>query len=182
MAGLPEQESQVLVVDVGGSSTETSWQQENQIKRVSVNVGAVRATEGHYHPAQINALLSPALKAVPRDIKTAIAVGGTATTVAAMLQQMTVYQPEKIHLFPVTSTELQELGQQVNRLTLAERRQLPGLQPARADIIPAGITIISAALEILKISSFIVSEADILWGMALMAAVNVDKKSGLGLP
>jgi exopolyphosphatase/guanosine-5'-triphosphate,3'-diphosphate pyrophosphatase len=126
-------------------------------------------------------LLTPVLNTVPNNLKTVVAVGGTATTVAAMLQQLTVYQLEKVHLFTVTSQRLQDLWQRVSKLTLTERRQLPGLQPERADIIPAGMAIIISALEILKISSFIVSEADILWGLALMAATDVDKKSVVSL-
>lgn len=177
LAGLPLGASEVLVLDVGGGSTEVCWQQAGIVHAASVNVGAVRMTEGGHSRQQIANLLTPVLEAIPRDLKTVVAVGGTATTVAAMLQELQVYQPEKIHLYAVTRPELQHLWLRVSQLPLGERRQLPGLQAERADIIPAGILIILTCLEILNISSFIVSEADILWGLALMAAADVDKKN-----
>lgn len=176
LSGIDGSADKLVVLDIGGGSTEISWQSNGSVQFASVNVGAVRMTEGAHSNEEINTLLQPLLKQISvADVNTLVAVGGTATTMAAIIQKMKVYDPQKIHGFVITLEQTKQLLCQLNALTLEERKSIPGIQPERADIIPAGVRIVCQMLELLDVQQFTVSEADILWGLAI-SALNVDKK------
>jgi exopolyphosphatase/guanosine-5'-triphosphate,3'-diphosphate pyrophosphatase len=177
LSGTDGSADKLVVLDVGGGSTEISWQTNSNVQFASVNVGAVRMTEGGHSNEQIKALLQPLLKQIRvEDVNNLVAVGGTATTMAAIIQKMKVYDSQKIHGFVITLAQTKQLLRQLNALTIEERKNIAGIQPERADIIPAGVRIISQMLELLGVQQFTVSEADILWGLAI-SALNVDKKT-----
>ncbi|MBM7855983.1 exopolyphosphatase/guanosine-5'-triphosphate,3'-diphosphate pyrophosphatase [Desulfohalotomaculum tongense] len=178
LAGMPGESDGVTVVDIGGGSTEFSWQEAGSVHYHSVNVGAVRMTEGGHSDEQIAELLQPVLARVKGSAGKLVAVGGTATTIAAMIQKLTTYDWQKVHGFPVSLRQVEDLLQKLNAAALEERRSMPGLQPERADIIPAGVRIIRAVLKGLGVSGFVASEADILWGLVINAAIDVERKSG----
>ncbi|MEG6617186.1 Ppx/GppA phosphatase family protein [Peptococcaceae bacterium 1198_IL3148] len=167
----------LVVLDVGGGSTEICWQQNETVYFASVNVGAVRMTEGGHSDEEITGLLRPLLKQIDlKQVDNLVAVGGTATTLAAIIQQLAVYDPRKVHGFIITQQQIERVLQRLSSLSIDERKNIPGLQPQRADIIVAGVRIIKQMLDLLQVNKFIVSEADILWGLVINAAANVDKK------
>jgi exopolyphosphatase/guanosine-5'-triphosphate,3'-diphosphate pyrophosphatase len=164
-----------LVIDIGGGSTEFIWHSAGETRFVSTNVGAVRLTESGYESDKIKDIIADTLHAVRLDDPTeVIGVGGTITTLAAMAQLMRHYLPEKIHGFRLTINKVDELYRLLNNLTIEERMRLPGLQPQRADIIPAGAGILSIILHGLARNSILVSEADILEGLIWEVAYNAD--------
>ncbi len=164
-----------LVIDIGGGSTEFIWHSAGETRFVSTKVGAVRMTESGYGSDKIMDVIDDTLYAVQLDDPDeVIGVGGTITTLAAMAQLMRHYLPEKIHGFRLTIDKVDELYCLLNNLTIEERMRLPGLQPQRADIIPAGTGILSTILHGLARDSLLVSEADILEGLILEAAYNAD--------
>lgn len=180
LAGIEGSKEGVMVVDVGGGSTEFSWFEAGRVQYASVNAGAVRMTEGGHSDYEILELLKPVLAKVDKHINSQlVAVGGTATTIAAMVQELETYDPRKVHGFKVKRQNVDELLQKLEAATLEERRKMPGLQPERADIIPAGVKIIQLVLKNLGFDYFLVSEADILWGLALRAAGDVERKYGI---
>ncbi|MTI82132.1 MAG: Ppx/GppA family phosphatase [Firmicutes bacterium] len=168
VAALDAGSNDVVVMDVGGGSTEFSWKDKGVVRYCSVNVGAVRMTEGAHSNREIKELLKPSLKEMEKrsDFKL-VAVGGTATTMAAMIQGLRVYDSEKVHGFKVTLSQANDLLEKISAVDLEERRRMPGLQPERADIIPAGVRIVKVVFECLGLTSFTASEADILWGLIL---------------
>ncbi len=160
-----------LVIDIGGGSTEFIWRSAGETRFVSTKAGAVRMTEGGYESGQIKNAIGNTLRKIQLDNPgEVIGVGGTVTTLAAMAQEMHDYCPEKIHGFRLTRDTIDNLFLLLSSLTIDERIQLPGLQPQRADIIPAGACILSTILHGLAQDSILVSEADILYGLILEVA------------
>ncbi len=176
LAGLSGVKEGVAVIDVGGGSTEFSWRDKNQLCYASSNVGAVRMTEGDYDDQEIARLLLPVIaKVKEQQISRLVAVGGTATTLAAIIQKLEHYDPKKVHGFEIKVKQVEEVLALLESKTLVERKKIPGLPPDRADIIVAGVRIILIILKEMELNSFVVSEADMLWGLA-MAAANVERK------
>ncbi len=69
------------------------------------------------------------------------------TTLAAMAQRLVPYDPDRVHGFGVTAAEVDRLLAAMRAVPLAERRQLPGLQPERADVIIAGTLVVRHVLQ-----------------------------------
>lgn len=169
-SGLPAtvNPEKAVVMDVGGGSTEFSWQKDRHLFFRSVDVGAVRATEGRYAKDQIFSLLRPVLEEI-RFISPGVlvGVGGTATTLAAMDLGLKVYDPLLVHGHLLRRDQVAGLLFVLENTPLEDRRRLPGLQPERADIIVAGVRIVLLALDGLALDTLLVSEADLMHGIAL---------------
>ncbi|MDA8235824.1 MAG: Ppx/GppA phosphatase family protein [Clostridia bacterium] len=156
-----------VVVDIGGGSTEFIWAAPTgKVEAYSMQVGAVRMTESQAGIEEIRSLLEPALAKIRQGgITKLIGVGGTITTVAAIIQGLKVYDPDKVQGFVIDGDEVEALLGQLQAMTLAQRREVPGLQPQRADIICAGITILTQVLRGSDLNRITASEADILYGI-----------------
>ncbi|WP_028306536.1 Ppx/GppA phosphatase family protein [Desulfitibacter alkalitolerans] len=160
-----------IVVDIGGGSTEIVFKQDNEIIFTSSPVGAVRCTENSTTPTQIYAELEEHLDKIKnlRHHKL-IAVGGTATNLAAITKKLTNYDPDLVHGSEISIEELGKTIFYIGSKSLAQRLAIPGLQPERADIIIAGLLILWVIMTYLNINKVIVSEADILYGIILKYA------------
>jgi exopolyphosphatase/guanosine-5'-triphosphate,3'-diphosphate pyrophosphatase len=170
-----------LVVDVGGGSTElvlgaadgVAWSR-------SLQAGCVRMTErflgedvvAEAELAACTAALGELLQVVPDEVvdatERAIAVAGTATTLAAIAHGG--YSPDAVHGARITRGQVRELQARLAAQPLAERRDVPGLEPARAPVIVAGLVVLGCVLDRFGLAEAIVSERDILHGAALLAA------------
>ncbi len=158
-----------VVLDIGGGSTELIYSNENELEASSSRVGAVVCTENSSTPTEIQEKLSKSLNTINKikDNYEIIGVGGTITTLAAIHQELKVYDPRKIQDYILKREDIDELFFKLCGLTLAERKKLPGLQPQRADIIVAGTLILWVIMTYLDVEKIIVSEADILHGIIL---------------
>jgi exopolyphosphatase/guanosine-5'-triphosphate,3'-diphosphate pyrophosphatase len=153
-----------LVADLGGGSTEFICPDQNLL--LSISVGAVRAAEADMNAAQIIEKLNPLLKYQKQlKNKPLIMVGGTATSLVAIKKGMAQYDPERVHGAVLSRGEIGDLYNMLEKMPLALRRRLPGLQPERADIIHKGALIILVILEVLGHKEIIVSDTDILQGI-----------------
>ncbi len=177
----PDDDTPTLVVDIGGGSTETVIGTGRRAEfHVSNQAGVVRQTERHIATdpptdaeleevrEDVQAILSENVP--PRwrdDVEHAIAVAGTATSLAAIAQALDPYDPEKVHGYVLTRAECESLLKRLAGMPLAERRQVPGLQPDRAPTIVAGAVILLCVLDLFGLSETEVSEHDILRGAAL---------------
>ena len=159
-----------LVLDVGGGSTELMTTSE----RTSLDIGSVRLTERHLHSDPPTAEeLEAAARAVrelvpPLEPSGAIGVAGTITTLAAL--ELGAYDPERVHGYRLSR---EAVGRQLERLAslpLAERRELPGLEPERAPVIVGGALVVREVLDRYGLEGLEVSERDLLHGAALEAA------------
>jgi exopolyphosphatase/guanosine-5'-triphosphate,3'-diphosphate pyrophosphatase len=166
-----------LLLDIGGGSTElTLGGPEGIASTTSVQAGSVRMTERHVHSdpptdgeiaacaADVRALL-PVLD--PRD---AIGVAGTVTTVAAVELGLEPYDPARVHGRRIAREVVDRVLELLARLPLTERERVPGLEPARAPVIVAGVVILREVLDAYGLEAIEASEHDILHGAALAAA------------
>lgn len=168
----------ILVVDIGGGSTELVYGSLSGIKySTSINAGAVRMTEGFFteHPIKQNEIQSlrnnlhslfkaPISKFKALGIGKVLAIGGTATSIAAIYHNLCIYDMQKVHNTIIDIEYLNYLFDKLKNMTVEQRYKVNGLQKERADIIPAGIYILLYLMQNLDITSFTVSENDNLEG------------------
>jgi len=153
-----------LVVDLGGGSTEFLCPDQDLL--LSIPIGAVRAAEADMGASQIIERLSPLTQFKQQlENKPLVMVGGTATSLVAIKKGMIQYNAESVHGEVLSRGEIGDLYNLLERMPLALRRRLPGLQPERADIIHKGALIILLIIEILGHKEIIVSETDLLEGI-----------------
>lgn len=179
LAGLNMESAQTVIIDLGGGSTEFIWCGNGQTNWESVNVGAVRATEGRYGEKKILELLKPVLDSILQvRPEVLVGVGGTVTNLSSISLGLKIYDPSMVHGYNLTFDEVQNILNILSGKTVEERKAIPGLQPERADIIEAGARIVYLIMNYLQIKTMKVSEADILYGLSLDAAQNVERKTG----
>lgn len=171
----------LLVIDVGGGSTELVLGLGDKIVySTSINAGAVRMTEKYIksnpieEPDIINLekcleeLFYEALNDLKKSkIDKIVAIGGTATTAAAIFHKAKVYDWQQIHNTILTKSFLDEIFENLRSMSVKERYNVDGLQKERADIIPAGIFIIKYILNNLNASQVVISENDNLEGVIM---------------
>jgi exopolyphosphatase / guanosine-5'-triphosphate,3'-diphosphate pyrophosphatase len=176
--------TELLVIDVGGGSTELVTGARGEVDfHVSTQAGVVRHTERHLRsdppaPEQMRALAVDARAifeaAVPREVRervrAAVAVAGTATSCAAIDLELEPYDPARTEGHVLSARRLAEIRANLAALPLEERRHMPGLHPDRAPTIVAGTILLGEVMEAFGLGAFEVSERDILWGVALDAA------------
>jgi exopolyphosphatase / guanosine-5'-triphosphate,3'-diphosphate pyrophosphatase len=178
VGALPDVVQPVLVMDIGGGSTELVLGSDGQVRHaISLDVGSVRVRERFLHSdpptaeevAAATAHIDALLDASGIDFATVatwVGVGGTVTSLSALAQELPTYDRARVHGSVVTHGELDELGQRLLVMPVAAVAQLPTMVPGRADVICCG------ALIARRVASHIapeltVSEADILDGMVL---------------
>jgi exopolyphosphatase/guanosine-5'-triphosphate,3'-diphosphate pyrophosphatase len=174
-----------VVIDIGGGSTEfvVGRAGEEPAFHVSTQAGSVRQTERHLASDPVPDAELAALReevrgiidgAVPGEVRDGaeqgIAVAGTATSLAAIDQQLDPYDPEKIDGYMLTLDAVERILARLAAIPLAERRNVTGLHPDRAPMIVAGAAILAEAMAAFGLAEVEMSEADILHGAALAAA------------
>ena len=177
-----ELEPGTLLLDVGGGSTELTLPDF----RVSLDVGSVRLTErflGSDPPtddelAACRAAVRSALAehTANLDVRHAIGVAGTITTIAAL--ELGGYDRDRVHGYRIAREAAERRLERLAALPLEERRELPGLEPARAPVIVAGVAIVAEVLRFFGLDELEVSEQDILTGAALAAAELPEREEG----
>jgi exopolyphosphatase/guanosine-5'-triphosphate,3'-diphosphate pyrophosphatase len=175
-----EAEGPFLVMDIGGGSTELVVGDEKVEAALSMDVGCVRLTERHLHDdpptaaqvaaarADVESALDEAERVLPlAQARTAIGLAGSVTTVAALALELPAYQAELIHLSRISAPEVREVTQALLAMTREERAALPVMHPGRVDIIGGGALVLLTIVERFGLEEVLVSEADILDGIAL---------------
>jgi len=173
---LKEVRQEILVVDVGGGSTEFILGKGGHVREwVSLPLGSVRFTEQFLisDPIQqeewdnmeerIRELLLHIPQ--PREPLTMVAVGGTATTLASVEQGLPEFIPEKLHHYSLTREALRKQLLLYRSKTVEDRKKIPGLPPARADVVPAGGAILYLAMEKIGCTSLLTSCHGIRYGL-----------------
>jgi len=176
---------ETLVIDIGGGSTEyvIGMPGEEPEFHVSTRMGSVRHSERYLDDdppteSQIAELRASAREIVDHEVPAelreqvvrGVAVAGTATSLAAIDQQLDPYDPERVHGYRLTLDACERMLEMLAALPLEERREVTGLHPDRAPTIVAGVAILVESMKAFALDRMEVSEADILHGAALDAA------------
>jgi len=170
-----------LVVDIGGGSTEFIVGTDRVEGVMSVDIGCVRLTEKflHHDPPQpeelsacislTDAYLDDVVREIPAaaEARTLVGLAGTVTTVAAVEIGLETYDRDRIHHFHLTHEAAEDVFRTLATESRADRIHNPGLEEARADVIVGGCCVLVALFRRLGFDEMIVSEADILDGLAL---------------
>jgi exopolyphosphatase / guanosine-5'-triphosphate,3'-diphosphate pyrophosphatase len=178
-------ESETLVFDIGGGSTELIVGSGREVAfQTSLQAGTIRQSERHLTSdppdpheledlaAEIRTLIERAVaaRAEARPMH-AIAVAGTPTSLAAIDQELEPYDPGRVHGYLLGMRRIQRMLSRLSSLPLAERLRVPGLHPGRAPTIVAGTVILVQVMRAFGLEEVEVSELDILQGCALSAAM-----------
>lgn len=167
----------LVVIDVGGGSTELITRSEGHVRGVSVDVGSVRLTELFVTQdpplieqlVQVRAFATQAFSQADLptgQFREVIAVAGTPTTLAALDQQIR-FQEKRIHGFTLTLAQIDHWIARLAAMSLNLREALPGMQPKRADVIVPGAIILRQALVALKQTKVTVSTRGVRYGVVL---------------
>jgi exopolyphosphatase/guanosine-5'-triphosphate,3'-diphosphate pyrophosphatase len=168
-----------LVADIGGGSTELVLGSAAVEAAASVDVGCVRLTERHLADdpptagqiaaaeADINAAIATARAAVPlAQARTVVGLAGSVTTVAAIALGLPEYDSGRIHHSRISAEQIRAVTGSLLRMTRAERAALPVMHPGRVDVIGGGALVLRVLVDELGAAGVIVSEHDILDGIA----------------
>jgi exopolyphosphatase/guanosine-5'-triphosphate,3'-diphosphate pyrophosphatase len=169
------------VVDIGGGSTEFIVGTTEPEASLSVDIGCVRITEQELHhdppqPEELSIALSiidAHLDDVDREVpgtataRTFVGLAGTITTVAAVEMGLAEYDRERIHHFRLTRAAAEDVFRTLATESRSARIANPGLEVERADVIVGGCCILVSVFQHWGFEECLVSEADILDGLAL---------------
>jgi len=175
---------EVIVIDVGGGSTELAWTDRGgRVRGVSLPLGSVRLTEAllprHPIPAAdlarleeelargtqgLAALRAEGLDARGRDV---VAVAGTATTLAALELALRTYDAAQVEGYVLGIERVSHWIDALAALDVEARRRIPGLEPGRADVIVAGLAVLRAAMRAIGAARFRASGRGVRHGVAL---------------
>jgi len=169
------------LLDIGGGSSELTVGDAAGVRwSLSIPVGAVSLTrrfssdppspaEIELAAAEVRNALAPWVGRVPVS-SPMVAIGGAATALASLKARSTDYQPGALEGATLTLNDVRRWRDRLASLTLAERKALPGMPPARAEVIAAGAVILFEAMQIARKDRIRVSERGVLFGLALEMA------------
>ncbi len=182
--GAPPPRPPFLVVDIGGGSTEFVLGDGAGVRAArSVDIGCVRLTERHLHgdpptaeeirraEDDIRAALALVTADVPvGDAGALVGVAGSVTTVAAIALDLPTYDAEAIHGSRIPVGDVRAVTAHLLAATRERRAALPVMHPGRVDVIGAGALILRVLMDEFGMDEVVVSEHDILDGIALRLA------------
>ena len=180
----PEAES-LLVMDLGGASTELALvEKRHQSHPLSLDIGAVRLTEGHIHSdpptreervsarrsaAETFRGLSDRFGVSQRNLSDnsliGVMVSGTATTLASVELGLPRYDPDVVHRLVLSKAQITALCHRLGTSTIAVKKDIPGMEPKRADVIYAGALIALVLMDEFNLPSISISDRGARWGV-----------------
>lgn len=169
-----------LVVDIGGGSTEFVVGSAEPLGVISTDMGCVRITERFLHhdppdPLELSQAISVVhahLEDVERELPAVkdagrlVGLAGTITTMAAVEIGLLEYDTDRIHHFVLTRAAAEDVFRTLATEARADRIHNPGLEEARADVIVGGAAVLVTIMRHFEFDECLVSEADILDGLA----------------
>ncbi len=179
----------VLVVDIGGGSTELVLAMDGEVAAAtSLDIGCVRLTErflGSDPPSRPELAATGAYvrSLLPQlEANSAIGVAGTVTTLATLDLGDAEYDPARTHGHRLPLAAVEEQLERLAAMTLEERLAVPGIEAGRAPVIVAGIVVLREVMTSYRLAAIEVSERDILHGAALAAAELPEPEEGAAPP
>jgi len=176
-SGIGLDKGNLTIFDTGGGSTEFIFGHDQQMKkRFSLNVGAVRYTEHILVSDPVTPdEVKQAVAAVEQDfagglqfdgpVDALVGMGGTVSNLSAVKHRLAQYDPDLIQGSVLTLEEIERQTALYQSKTIAERREIVGLQPKRADVILAGAIIVSVIMRKAGVNAFTVSDQGLRHGL-----------------
>jgi exopolyphosphatase / guanosine-5'-triphosphate,3'-diphosphate pyrophosphatase len=176
--GLRRSDGPFLIIDLGGGSTEFVLGTDHPEAAISLQLGCVRMTERHLRgdpptSAELHACQADVRRELARvrsamDVTKArcvVGLAGTVTALSAMQLGLTHYDATRTHHSRLGATQVSTLTARLAGANVAERRGLL-VEPARAEVIVGGALVLQAIMSELGLAELLVSECDILDGLA----------------
>jgi exopolyphosphatase/guanosine-5'-triphosphate,3'-diphosphate pyrophosphatase len=187
LGSLQETTSSRIVADVGGWSTELVWVEGRESRKMqSVPIGTVALTERFLRkdppPEKDLESLAAWTKGVLGEIRKSfekeglrveglhphlVGTAGTMTTIAAIDQGLTVYDPQKITGHRISRSALEKIHFHLRSIPVEERRGVPGLEKGREDLIIAGAVVALNLLEVFGLETLMAVDSGLLEGVLL---------------
>jgi exopolyphosphatase/guanosine-5'-triphosphate,3'-diphosphate pyrophosphatase len=178
--GLTFGAQELLVIDIGGGSTEFIRGNENGIARaLSIDIGSVRLTERFLHSDPVGEdECATMVAAIDRDLTsigealggsstqaTLVGIAGTFTTLAAIEKQLARYSHSAVHGACLKLAEVKRQVRLFRSKTIAERKMIPGLEAKRADVILAGAWLTERIMTRCGAEQIVVSDQGVRYGL-----------------
>lgn len=172
-----------VVMDIGGGSLELALSADGLLERlISMPFGALRLTEEFLHKGVTRKRVKKLRKSIREDVHRALPVrdwrgarvigsGGTFTNLGGIhLARQGMQAAQSVHATQVPAGDVEDILEQFLEMSVEERQQVPGLNPARADIIVAGLAVASEVMARLDARAIDVSAYGIREGLLLDTA------------
>lgn len=179
VAGMEDIPELFTVIDIGGGSTEISMGNTSHLEHsVSLDIGSVRLTERFFSglppsddaflaaKAEIDRMLAGNLEPFFTGRENVFGVAGTLTTIAKVVSGLEVFDPEKIHNYPLRYDQVTLLLEELQSLSV-EQIIDKGVPQGRADVITMGTLILHQFMRLLGIPEIHVSSQGLRYGLAL---------------
>lgn len=168
--------TKMVIADVGGGSTEVIVGGPGGVESfTSVPIGSVRFAERHLaddppSAEQVRAMIADIDDALaPLELPEGaplVGTAGTATSIASVQLCLEQWDPDRVDGFELVPAVVEKQLARHLELTVAERKRLKGMEPKRADVIPAGVAIYARLLHRMKAPKMVISDAGVRWGLA----------------
>ena len=178
--GLTLTERELLVIDIGGGSTEFIRGNASGVSEsVSLNLGSVRLTERYLHCDPVRSdEVADMVGAMDRELTplrdrlrdgaipfTLVGIAGTFTTLAAVEKGLQSYAHARVHGSRLALTEVRRQVRLFQNRSIEARKEIVGLEPKRADVILAGACMIERIMTLFDTDSIIVSDQGVRYGL-----------------
>lgn len=178
LSALDHSPEQLVVLDVGGGSTEFTVSYDGKPVYIrSMPIGVVRLTEGFSSPELMSERVRAVVETLRQDLVLAgvaisagfelVGTAGTATSVAAIAMEMTHYDYTLVNNYRVNREEVARIYDRLIALTPVKRLEVAGLEKGREDLIIAGLIIFLTIMDVFNFSYLKVSDFGLLEGLAL---------------
>jgi exopolyphosphatase/guanosine-5'-triphosphate,3'-diphosphate pyrophosphatase len=176
--GLDLHKRETTLIDIGGGSTEFIFGRGSEITdRFSLGMGALKYTERFLKTDPVKNEELKAMEGVlgqefkglvpPFENFFMVGMGGTITNLGAMKHKLETYDPDVVHGSEITFDELESFTWDLKTKTINERKKIRGLQPKRAEVILAGVVILTSIMKRLKVDSITISDRGLRHGLML---------------
>jgi exopolyphosphatase/guanosine-5'-triphosphate,3'-diphosphate pyrophosphatase len=178
LSGLDSEGGTLVVLDVGGGSTEFTISSHGAPVFIkSMPIGVVRLTEGFRTSLEMIERVRSVIDQLEKDLSSAgiivsgdtelVGTAGTATTIAAIKLEMVDYDYRKVNNFIISRGDIDEIFQRLSQMDPQERLAVKGLEKGREDLIIAGLVIINSVMDRFGFNRLKVSDFGLLEGLAL---------------
>ncbi|MDD2732691.1 MAG: exopolyphosphatase [Desulfuromonadaceae bacterium] len=178
LSGLDSEPKTLVVLDVGGGSTEVTVSYNGIPAFIrSMPIGVVRLTEGFHTDIAMSVRVLSVINQLEGDLSSAgivfsaeaelVGTAGTATTLAAIQLEMVEYDYRTVNNYTVSRDDIGAIFQRLSLLSPQERLSVKGLEKGREDLIIAGLIIITSVMDRFGFSRLKVSDCGLLEGLVL---------------